>query len=155
MKYLVSNKFKKPGWLLFVTGITLGIIHSVNDYESNLLITKTVSLFHYETIFPNENGIFRIIENSIIDELITIIIIVGGLLISFSKEKIEDEFISKVRLDSLVWAILVNYVILLFTTVFIYDIRYFHAVIYNMFTPLIIFILRFNYVVYKKSNHEE
>ncbi len=155
MKYLLSNKFKKPGWILFCIGIILGVIHSINDYESNLLTTKVISLFHYDTIFSDDSAILKIVENSIVDELITIIIIIGGLLISFSKEKIEDEFILKVRLDSLVWAILINYGILLFTTIFIYDIRYFHVLVYNVFTPLLIFIIRFNYVVYKKSGHEE
>ena len=155
MKYLLPNKFKKPGWILFISGIILGIIHSINGYESNLLKIDVISLLHYESIFPNDNGFVRIIENSIVDELITLLAIIGGLLISFSREKIEDEFISKIRLDSLVWAFLVNYGVLLFTTIFIYDLRYFHVLVYNMFTPLIIFILRFNYVVYKKSRYEE
>ncbi len=155
MKYLVSNKFKKPGWALLTIGIILGVIHSLNEYESNFLTTNVISLFHFDTFLSTENGILKIIENSIVDELITICIIVGGLLVCFSKEKIEDEFISKVRLDALAWAILVNYAILLFANVFIYDIRYFHVLVYNMFTPLIIFILRFNYLVYKKTGHEK
>ncbi len=157
MKYLLSNKFKKLGWILFTIGIILGIIHSINEYESNLLTTKVISLFHSDIIssMSNKNGIISSIENSIVDELITILIIIGGLLVCFSKEKIEDEFISKVRLDSLAWAIMANYSILLFATIFIYEIRYFHVLTYNMFTPLIIFILRFNYVVYKKASHEE
>ncbi len=155
MKYLVSNKFKKPGWMLFCIGVILGIIHSTNGYESKALTTKVLSLLHYDTFLSQENSILRLIENSIVDELITIMIVIGGLLICLSKEKIEDEFITKIRLDSLVWAILVNYSILLFATIFIYDIRYFHVLVYNVFTPLLMFIIRFNYMVYKKSNHEE
>ncbi|MFD2562050.1 hypothetical protein [Aquimarina rubra] len=155
MKYLLSNKFKRPGWALLFTGIISGILLSFNDYESNLIKTKVISLFHYDSFFKENNGFLRIIENSILDEIIVILIIIGGLLVSFSKEKIEDEFISKTRLDSLGWAVVVNYSILLFATIFIYDIRYMHVLIYNMFTPLMIFILRFNYVVYKKPDHEE
>ncbi|WP_299439404.1 hypothetical protein [uncultured Aquimarina sp.] len=155
MKYLLQNKFKKPGWVLFITGIVSGVLLTINDYESNLIKTKVISLFHYDSFLKENNGFLRIIENNILDEIIVIVIIIGGLLVSFSKEKIEDEFISKTRLDSLVWAVIVNYIILLFATLFIYDIRYIHVLIYNMFTPLLIFILRFNYVIYKKSNHEE
>jgi len=151
MKYLLSNKFKKPGWILFIIGIVSGIIHAINDYESRLFTTKVISLFNSKLLDSENNDLVTFVENSIVDELIVITIIIGGLLISFSKEKIEDEFISKMRLDSLVWAILVNYSILLFATVFIYDMRYLHILIYNMFTPLIIFIIRFNYVVYKNS----
>ncbi|MDH7446607.1 hypothetical protein [Aquimarina sp. 2201CG14-23] len=155
MKYLLSNKFKKPGWVLFIIGIIFGIILLIKDLESNFIETKVISLFHNGAFSKTNNGIISIITNDIVDELITIIIIIGGLMVSFSKEKIEDEFISKIRLDSLTWAILVNYGILLFATIFIYDMQYFNVLIYNMFTPILIFILRFNYVVYKKPNHEE
>ncbi|MDY8136318.1 hypothetical protein [Aquimarina sp. 2201CG5-10] len=155
MKYLLSNKFKKPGWFLFIIGIILGVIHLIDDFESDLLTTKVISLFHKNTFFGSEDGVIRILENSIVDELITLMIIIGGLLVSLSKEKIEDEFITQIRLDSFVWAILVNYLILLFATIFIYDIQYFNVLVFNMFTPLIIFVLRFNYVIYKKNSHEE
>jgi len=151
MKYLLSNKFKKPGWILLILGSIAGIYLQTKDFESIFLKTKVLSLFHDDSLSKDNNGIFRIIENYIIDELVVISIIIGGLLIGFSKEKIEDEFITKTRLDSLAWAIIVNYSILLFLTIFIYDIKYLHVLIYNMFTPLLIFIIRFNYVIYKKS----
>ena len=41
-------------------------------------------------------------------------VLVGLFLIAFSKEKIEDEQIVQFRLDSLRWAIYLNYAILLF-----------------------------------------
>ncbi|GAA4274164.1 hypothetical protein U6A24_21990 [Aquimarina gracilis] len=155
MKYLLSNKFKKPGWVLLVVGITFGIIHALNDFESDLLTVKVISLFHNDIIFSKNNGLVSIIEDSIVDEILTLMIITGGLLVGFSKEKIEDEFISKIRLSSLKWAILINYGILLFATLFFYHTNFMSIMIYNMFTPLIIFIVRFNYIVYKKTGHEE
>ena len=42
-----------------------------------------------------------IVKNSIIDELLTIAMIIGGLFIGFSKLKEEDEMISKIRYDCL------------------------------------------------------
>ncbi len=155
MKYLLSNKFKKPGWVLLIIGITLGILHAINNYESDVFRVNVISLFHNDTIFSENNGFISIIKDSIIDELISIMIIVGGLLVGFSKEKIEDEFIARIRLNSLKWAILVNYGVLLFATLFLYHNNFLNIMIYNMFTPLLIFILRFNYVVYKKTSHEE
>jgi hypothetical protein len=155
MKYLLSNKFKKPGWALFIIGIILGILHAINDYESDIFTVNVISLFHNDSIFSENNGSISIIKNSIVDELISIMIIVGGLLVGFSKEKIEDEFISRIRLNSLKWAILVNYGVLLFANIFLYHNNFLNIMIYNMYTPLLIFILRFNYVVYKKAGHEE
>ena len=155
MNYLLSNKFKKPGWILFSIGIVLGIIHVFNDYESDFLTVKVISLFHDDILFSGNNGVISIIEDSIVDEIISIMIIIGGLLVGFSKEKIEDEFISKTRLSSLKWAILVNYGILFLATIFLYHGNFMSVMIYNMFTPLIIFIVRFNYIIYKKVDHEE
>jgi len=155
MNYLLSNKFKKPGWILFSFGIMLGIIHVFNNYESDFLTTKVISLFHNDIIVSENNGLLSVINNSVIDELLSLMIITGGLMVGFSKEKIEDEFISKIRLSSLKWAILINYGILLFATLFFYHTNFMNVMIYNMFTPLIIFIVRFNYIIYKKVGHEE
>ncbi len=155
MNYLLSNKFKKPGWILFILGIVLGVIHAFNDFESDLFTVNVISLFHDDIIFSENDGIVSIIEDSIVDELLSLMIIIGGLMVGFSKEKIEDEFISKIRLSSLKWAILINYGILLFATLFFYHTNFMSVMIYNMFTPLIIFIVRFNYIVYKNTGHEE
>ncbi len=155
MNYLLPNRCKKPGWILFILGIAFGIFLAFNDYESNLITVKVISLFHDDIIVTENNSIISIIENSIADEIASVLIIVGGLLVGFSKEKIEDEFISKVRLSSLKWAILLNYGILLFSTIFLYHTNFMSIMIYNMFTPLIIFIIRFNYLIYKKADHEE
>jgi len=48
----------------------------------------------------------------------SLLVLVGLFLIAFSKEKIEDEQISQLRLDSLRWAIYLNYFILLLSLVF-------------------------------------
>ncbi|WP_341842066.1 hypothetical protein [Chitinophaga caseinilytica] len=91
------------------------------------------------------------------DEFISIGIFVGLLLVSFSREKDEDEYISKIRLESLQLAVLVNYVLLILATVFIYDMAYFNVMIYNMFTILLIFIIRFHFLLYRQKNpwHEK
>src|SRR5258706_9318201 len=48
----------------------------------------------------------------------TLMVLVGLFLVAFSKEKIEDEQIVQLRLDSLRWAIYLNYAILLFGLIF-------------------------------------
>ncbi|MCF7561847.1 hypothetical protein L3X39_14470 [Sabulilitoribacter multivorans] len=154
--YLLPNKYKTIGWLLLILGIIAGVIFIVNGYESNALTTKVLSVYNGLNVTVNgKPSFFNIEENSIVDELITITIIIGGLLVGFSKEKIEDEFIYKLRKDSLVWAIIFNYAVLLFATVFIYDLAYFHVLVFNMFTPLLFFIIRFNFLKLKSASHEE
>ncbi|OYX22407.1 MAG: hypothetical protein B7Z06_11705 [Flavobacteriales bacterium 32-35-8] len=88
-------------------------------------------------------------------ELILISIIFGGLIIGFSKEKVEDEFIYKLRKDSLVWALIFNYAVLTFLIFFIYSYTFVHVMVLNMFTPLIFFIVRFNFLKLKSGSDEE
>ena len=151
--YLLSHKFKLLGWVLLIIGIILGISHLINGYESKLLTINVLAF--YSDPFIGESGFFKIIKNSVFDELTCLTIIIGGLIVGFSKEKIEDEFIYKLRKDSLVWAIIFNYFVLLITIVFIYDLTFFHVLVYNMFTPLLFFIIRFNFLKLKSGSDEE
>ena len=90
-------------------------------------------------------------ENNFIDEILTTLFIVCGLIFAFSKEKIEDEMVSKIRLESLVWATYVNYGVLLFCVIFIYGLSFIQVMQYNMFTLLLFFIIRFHWTLYKNS----
>lgn len=152
--YLLPNKFKTIGWILFIIGIIGGIFIYLSDYESDALTVNVLSVYN-ESFLGSEKGFFQIIENSILDELIALAIIVGGLLVGFSKEKVEDEFIYKLRKDSLVWAIIFNYSVLILTIIFVYDLAFFDVLVFNMFTPLLFFIFRFNFLKHKSLSHEE
>ena len=91
-------------------------------------------------------------------EIVGILLICGLLFIAFAKEKAEDEFIARLRLESLVWATYVNYIILAISILFIYDMVFFWVLIINMFTILLFFLLRFNWILYKTNKqmeHEE
>lgn len=62
---------------------------------------------------------FTFIENVILDEMLAVIIILGAILISFSKTESENEFISKIGYESLVWATYLNFGLMLLITIFI------------------------------------
>ena len=153
--YLLPNKYKTIGWILFIVGIVSGLFLMFNEYETDALTINVLSIYHDGILSSKEDGFFRIIENSILDELIVIAIIVGGLTVGFTKEKVEDEFIFKLRKDSLVWALIFNYAVLIFATVFVYDLVFFDVLVFNMFTPLVFFVFRFNFLKYKSQSHEE
>ena len=90
-------------------------------------------------------------KNNIADELASVLLIIGGILVSFSKTKDEDEYISTIRIESLIWSVYVNYGILILAIVFVFDMEFFSVLIYNMFTVLLFFMLRFHYVLYKSK----
>lgn len=154
--YLLPHKYKFIGWVLLIFGLITGSIFFFGEYETDALTINVISIFNEGNFFGGgEDGFIEIIENSVVDELISLFIIVGGILVGFSKEKIEDEFIYKLRKDSLVWAIIFNYIVLVFTLVFIYNFTFFHVLVFNMFTPLLFFVFRFNFLKFKSSYNEE
>ena len=153
--YLLPNKYKTLGWILFISGLLAGIFLFINEYKTDALTVSVLSIYHDGILSNQEDGFFKIIDNSILDELITLAIIIGGLLVGFTKEKVEDEFIYKLRKDSLVWALIFNYTVLIFATIFIYDFAFFDVLVFNMFTPLMFFVFRFNFLKYKSISHEE
>ena len=79
----------------------------------------------------------------------SILMLVGLFLIAFSKEKIEDEQIAQLRLDSLRWAIYLNYLILLLSLVFTNGIDFIDILRLNLWVPLLFFIIRFRWVLYR------
>lgn len=151
--YLLSNKYKIFGWILLTIGLIGGVIQVYLEYETYSLTTKVFAF--YGDSFNGQDDFFKVIYNNIDDELTAIAIIIGGLIVGFSKEKIEDEFIYQLRAESLIWAIIFNYFILLFTVIFIYDMTFFHILVFNMFTPLLFFIIRFNFLKIKSGSDEE
>ena len=153
--YLIANKYKTLGWILFGLGIIAGAFLFIAEYDTDALTINVLSIYNGDSIFGSDTGFFKIIENSILDELVSLAIIIGGLIVGFSKEKVEDEFIYKLRKDSLVWAMLFNYMVLALAIVFIYDFTFFDVLVFNMFTPLIFFIIRFNFLKLKSGSDEE
>jgi hypothetical protein len=83
----------------------------------------------------------------------TTLLVVAGLFIAgFSKEKIEDEQISQLRLDSLQWAVYVNYLILIVTLVFTRSSDFKDVLQLNLLIPMAFFIIRFRWVIFR-LNH--
>jgi hypothetical protein len=149
-RFLLSHKYKPLGWFLFLIGLIFGIFLLINDFD----------YFNWEvSVFPliGESGIFsenpslEWSTNNVADEIVSVVLIIGGILVSFSKTKDEDEYISKIRMESLIWATYVNYGILILAIIFVFDMSFFTVLIVNMFTVLLFFIVRFHYMLYKSK----
>ncbi len=155
-RFLFPNYFKTLGWVLFVPSIILILSSSIFNVSPDDFLTVSVFAIYQESI-GEVPGFFDVITNSISDELLTFGLILGGIFIGFSKMKNEDEMISKIRYESLVWATYLNYGLILFFALFIYGMPYLSVLFYNMFTLLLFFIIRFHYMIYKlnKTNQDD
>ncbi|MBV6440462.1 MAG: hypothetical protein DYG98_13585 [Haliscomenobacteraceae bacterium CHB4] len=148
---LLSHRWKTPGWILtvpaFLTGLYLLFIEE--DFEQ-LCIQIPAGARHFlwikEFTIGQSTG-DQPITLCLLDELVSVCLLVGLLLLAFSREKVEDEWIRQVRLESLQWAILINSLLLILFTVFTYGSPFFTVMTFNMFTPLLIFVGRFYYIL--------
>lgn len=148
--YLFPARFQKLGWFLL---IPFGLLFICFCFCTNeLKIELNVPVFAiYDDIglFNNSKHWFAIIENDIMDEITSIGLIASLLLIAFSKEKDEDEYISQIRSNSIVWAFLVNFSFVIFSEIFFYGMFFFNILCLNLFFTLFLFVIKFKIAIYK------
>ena len=133
----MKSHFLFPYWSRFL-GLALFLFHiPIVLFRDNLGLS-----FHDEGSGP---GLFN--SHHVFFILTVLFMTVGLFLIAFSKEKIEDEQIWSIRLESLRWAIYVNYFILIISLVFLDDVH--HIMELNLWVPLLFFIIRFRWVIFR------
>ena len=118
---LFPHRFQCIGWVVFAVGVALGAYSVVKGFDGSYILNN-----------------------------ITIIsIIVGGLLATCSREKIEDEMTQQLRLSSLLTALYINYAALIVCALLLYDMDFLNVMIYNMFTILLIFMVVFRWKIWR------
>ena len=153
-RLLLPNKFKLIGWILLVQSTILGIIQIFYFAGSGLKFLDASMFTIYSGSFAPWDGsrvLFGFDKVNLTNTIIGILFILGAVMVAFAKEKHEDEFIAKIRLESFLWAPYINYAILLFSFLFFYGIGFMYVMIFNMFTIIILFIVRFNYILYRST----
>jgi hypothetical protein len=135
-RFLFSNKWMIPGVVIFLIGVGA---HFINQSD-----VDPFGVFHkIHSLFPGAD------THVLADDVEYLSLVIGLLLVAFSKEKIEDEQIGQLRSDSLQWAIYVNYGIFIICTLFINGSDYWGVIAYNVLTPLVFFIIRFRWKIYQ------
>lgn len=147
---LLHNRFKRIGWFLLIPATIVGIFLAANGFNKEWL-NMPVFAFWYDNAIFSKGGSFDWVEVNAGNTLVAVIWLIGALMVGFSKEKLEDEFIANLRLSSLLWSVWINYLLLLVSFIFIYGLPFLNVMVYNMFTVLIIFIARFNFILYRNS----
>ncbi|MFN0175751.1 MAG: hypothetical protein ACKVU0_13955 [Saprospiraceae bacterium] len=146
---LISHRWKTLGWALTVPAFFAGIYFMKLDNPDDYF--EVITPAWLENFLWIDEGVLGSSTKphtlSLFDELICISLLLGLLLLSFSKEKIEDEWIQRVRLESLQWAILINTLLLIAFTIFTHGFPFLNVMIFNMFTPLLVFVGRFYYIL--------
>jgi hypothetical protein len=134
----MKTRFLFPYYFKFVGLALIVIVHFPLMHFLQLL---HVHFDDNDTSLFNHHHVFFI--------LTYVMIVIGLLMVAFSKEKVEDEHISQLRLDSLQWALYLNYLILIITLVFTNGIDTIDVLRLNLWVPLVFFIIRFRWVLYR------
>jgi hypothetical protein len=140
-KILLPHKFQMIGWILFFPLAILLVLNGFYDYEINWL---TWDNFRSGDILNTSNENFTN-EISIVGTFLSL------FFIAFSKEKQEDEYIQKIRLDSLLIAFYVYGLLTVFGTLVFYSVGYLEFMGFNMFSIQLVFIIRFRWVMYRQQ----
>ena len=148
-KLLFPSSYKLTGWIILIPALIAGVYLTLTGFESDWLHARVPALISSD-IFGKKRA-FTVLDVNLTNTVVGSLFIIGAILVGFSKEKNEDEFIGNLRLSSLLWAVFVNYTLLLLAFLFVYETAFLSVMIYNMFTVLLIFITRFNYILYKSS----
>ena len=148
---LLPNRLKNIGWILLLPSFVAGLVFIL--FENKFPNTKinVFGFFGDAILISKLEQQFRVSSVDLIPNLIGICFLVGGILVMFSKEKKEDEFINQLRLNALQWSIFINYSLLLFCFLLVHGLAFLDVMVYNMFTIIMIYILRFQYLLYNHS----
>jgi hypothetical protein len=148
-RLLFPRYFRPIGFLLAIPGLVLGYLFLFHKYR--------IPGFGPEPKPNNMVGMFYTYTN----ELALALVIIGLLFIAFSKVKNEDELTALIRLNSLYWAILINYLVLLIGVGILLALKDgelyealspFNVLHLSLILPLIIFLLRFYYLLNKNKD---
>lgn len=154
-KFMLSRlslhpKFKWLGTFLFFLGLVLLIICDGID-APEFLDVPVFSIFTAENFLEQHH----LDSNNILDEILCVLTIIGGLIVLFSREPSEDEFIKSIRLQSLKTAVFWNYIILLICICFVYGFPFFHVLVAHMFSVLLFYIIIFHWKLYQIKNWQD
>ena len=124
---LFPHRYQKVGWIIFAICFALGAYIHIVDFDASYTMNN----------------------------IAIIGIIVGGIMATCSREKVEDEMTQQLRLNSLLTALYINYSLLIVASLVVYDLHFLNVMMYNMFTILLIFMVVFRYKIWRMKKGEE
>lgn len=140
--WLFPHPYRAIGWIILLLLGSLLAICSAFDIEIELPLEVDISQTWLQKLYETSSLNFS-------DELFLLSFISSLLFIAFSREKVEDEMISQLRLTSLQWSLYIYYAALALAIIFVHGLQFYDIMLYSMFTVLIVFIIRFRLLLRK------
>lgn len=148
--FLLPHRFKWMGFLLLGLAVLWAFLEADATALPSFLNARVPALMgsgaHSETVW------FTTVRVNLTYTLQGVLFVVGGLLVAFSREPQEDEYLLQLRLSAFQWAVFANYAVLLVLFLGVYGIDFLYLLSYQLYTVLVLFILRFHYLLYTNRN---
>ena len=122
---LLPHSFKKIGWVILIPTLLLGVLMLIDGFNGSTTTGRALN------------------------NIALVGICIGGIFVACSRERIEDEMISRIRLNALLTALYVNYALLIATALCTYDLSFLYVMIYNLLTMLLIFLAVFRWKLWR------
>jgi len=148
-KNLLPNSWRPFGWVLVIVVILLQVWGILFGEQYPLNFGIEIPLPYNFGGFDSGQKFFIIRGKLHLQalEIISLLMITGLMIVGFSRLKIEDERVAQIRLESLQWGIYANYLTLALCILLVYGGAFLAVMIYSMFMPLVIFLLRFYWLL--------
>lgn len=144
-RLLFPHRFRLIGWIIFVPSALLGLFIL---YSKVALPWLKINPDH---VYESLNGLLGSKNLALADEVAMIGVLIGLLMVAFSREPVEDEMSSQLRLEALQWSVYTNYLVLAVAILTVYGGEFFSVLIYNMFTLLLVFIARYQWLLWRNT----
>jgi small-conductance mechanosensitive channel len=146
MKLLFPPRYKILGWILALPAAFVMVLGMYFDFNFKFL--NYAGSGNAQTGLLDKEWLFNMGPNNFTDEIFGVLLIVGLLMIAFSREKQEDERTLALRLEALLWSVYINSVLIILAMILFYGVLFLDIMVYNICSTLIIFIARFHWVMY-------
>lgn len=153
---LFTARFRPLGWGLLTLGLAAAAWHVITGFEEWDFLEFTVPKFPWSGDIgnllsppPEDASFVGSRKENFTNELIALLILAGGVLVAFTKEKVEDEYLVHLRLSALVWAVYVNAAITALAVFFLFGFTFLYFMMFNLFALLLFFIARYRYLLRK------
>jgi len=163
VKYLFPSYFRKIGWiaifplLIWVWWMKVGV-------QLGGILPGVILQLHLPPDYYDSGSVhflytlFKSYGNSWVDEFSLLGITLSFIFIAFSREKVEDEYVWKIRMESLIWAFIVDALLVIAATFLLFQTDFILFMTMNFYFILILFILKFRIALLqakKSMRHEE
>ncbi len=143
---LLPYPFKRIGWVLFIPTALLGLLMAIDGFNEFPTFLLPDSAAGSETLSRVSNNV------------VLIGVLLGTLLITCSRERIEDELITRIRLNALLAALYATIGIAVIAALFLYDFAYLYFLIFNLCLLPVLFLVIERVMLWrlgKEAAHEE